>query len=68
MANKTVNVTNINCGHCTSTIERELAEIEGIISVKADKDTKTVAIEWDELILAWTQITDLLDEIGYPAA
>lgn len=68
MANKTVNVTNINCGHCTSTIERELSELEGVTSVKADIDTKTVTIEWDELIVAWTRITDFLDEIGYPAA
>lgn len=68
MATKTINVNNINCGHCTSTIERELAELDGITSVKADIDTKTVTIEWDELILAWTRITDFLDEIGYPAA
>ena len=68
MTNNTIKVSNINCGHCTSTIERELAELEGITSVKADVDTKTVAIEWNELSIAWTQITDLLDEIGYPAA
>jgi copper chaperone CopZ len=68
MANKTVTVTNINCEHCTNTIEREVAELEGITSVKADKHTKTVTIEWNELIVAWTQITDLLSEIGYPAA
>lgn len=68
MANKTVNVTNINCEHCTNTIERELAELKGITSVKADVDTKTVTVEWNELTVAWTQITDLLYEIGYPAA
>ena len=68
MTKNTVTVSNINCGHCTSTIERELSELEGIISVKADVNTKTVAIEWNELSIAWTQITDLLDEIGYPAA
>ncbi len=68
MTNKTIKVSNINCGHCTGTIERELADLEGITSVKADVDTKTVAIEWNESSIAWTQITDLLDEIGYPAA
>ena len=46
MATKTVNIHNINCGHCTSTIEREVGEIEGVTSVKADKDSKTVTIEF----------------------
>ena len=68
MKNNTVKVSNITCGHCTSTIEREISELEGITSVKADIDTQTVTVEWNELTVAWEQITDLLHEIGYPAA
>jgi copper chaperone len=67
MASKTIKVPNISCGHCTSTIEREVSELEGIISVKADKDSKRVNIEWNEPPLTWAQITALLTDIGYPA-
>ncbi|MCP4701068.1 MAG: heavy metal transporter [Gammaproteobacteria bacterium] len=67
MASKTVNVPNISCGHCTAAIERKVSELEGVISVKADKDSKTVVVEWSEPPAVWTQIADLLTEIGYPS-
>jgi len=54
MASKTVKIPKINCGHCTSTIEREVGELEGITSVKADKENKEVTIEWNET--TWTKI------------
>ncbi|OQW94903.1 MAG: hypothetical protein BWK79_04380 [Beggiatoa sp. IS2] len=67
MAIKTVKVSNISCGHCTNTIERELKELTGIISVKAEKESKQVTVEWQEPPTTWTIIADLLKEIGYPA-
>jgi len=67
MTSKTVKVSNISCGHCTSTIERELSDLEGVTSVKADKESKTVTIEWNEPPITWKKIADLLNEIGYPA-
>jgi copper chaperone len=67
MAVKTVKVPNISCGHCTNTIERELKELNGIIAVKAEKQSQQVTIEWQEATTTWTAITDLLKEIGYPA-
>jgi copper ion binding protein len=67
MANKTVKVPKINCGHCTGTIEREVGELEGVTSVKAEIDSKIVTIEWNDPPANWKQIDDLLTEIGYPA-
>ncbi|MCK5720359.1 MAG: cation transporter [Thiomargarita sp.] len=66
MPNKTANISNINCGHCTNTIEQELADLEGIVTVKASKEDKTVTIEWNEPPATWGKITELLVEIGYP--
>lgn len=66
MSIKTVNIPNISCQHCTNTIERELSELQAIISVKADAETKMVTIEWNESAADWNQIADLLDEIGFP--
>ncbi|MFK5971104.1 MAG: heavy metal-associated domain-containing protein [Candidatus Marithrix sp.] len=66
MTIKTVTIPKISCEHCTGTIERELGELKGINSVIANKDNKTVAIDWDETIGSWEQITTLLEEISFP--
>ncbi len=36
METKTVKIPAISCGHCVNTIEREVGQLEGIVSVKAD--------------------------------
>jgi copper chaperone len=67
METKTFQAPAIHCGHCTMTIERELGEMEGVKSVKAAQDTKTVTVSW-EAPATWDKIKALMDEIGYPAA
>ena len=66
MAQETLNVPNISCGHCVSAIESELAEVEGVTSVKADADSKTVVVQYDAPA-SIEKIRDTLDEINYPA-
>ena len=66
MQTKTITVPNISCGHCVKTIESEVSELGGIVSVKADEATKKVTVRWDEP-QKWERIAALLDEIGYPA-
>jgi copper chaperone len=65
METKTFTVPNINCGHCTRTIENELNQLKGITYVKAEVDSKKVTIEW-EAPLHWKDIRELLEAIGYP--
>lgn len=65
MQTKTVTVPNISCGHCTHTIEMELGDLAGVQHVKADLDSKQVAVEWGEPA-TWEQIEALLVEIHYP--
>ena len=59
-------VPNISCGHCVSAIESELADLDGVISVKADADTKTVTVQWNAPATI-KSIRAALDEINYPA-
>ena len=47
MSKETLTIPNISCGHCVSAIETELADMEGVTSVKADAATKTVTVQWD---------------------
>ena len=67
MASKTFQVPNISCHHCVMTIQRELGELEGVVSATGDVETKAVTVEW-ESPATWDGIKSLLDEINYPAA
>lgn len=64
MESKTVTVPNINCGHCTHTIEMELADLSGVQNVKADMESRQVLVEWDQPA-TWEKIESLLVEINY---
>jgi copper chaperone CopZ len=66
MATKTFKVPNISCGHCVMTIEREVSELEGVASVKAEQASKMVTVEWNEPSTNWDTIRALLEEINYP--
>jgi len=65
MHEKSVSVPGISCGHCVGTIEREIGEVEGVRTVRADATTKRVEIAW-EAPAEWPAIAALLAEIGYP--
>jgi copper chaperone CopZ len=67
MANKTFEVPNISCGHCVMTVEREVGELDGVASVKADEATKMVTVEWNDPA-TWEGIHALLVEINYAPA
>lgn len=68
MTSKTVNVPGISCGHCVATIEREVGELSGVSSVKADQASRQVTISWDPETTDWVAIERHLEEINYPPA
>lgn len=58
------NVPNISCGHCVHTIQSEVSELDGVKSVKASNDTKSVEIQF-EAPATEEQIVALMKEINY---
>lgn len=66
MITVTYTVPAISCGHCTHTIETEVSELQGVQSVKAEIETKKVAITFD-VPASEEKIKALLAEINYPA-
>jgi copper ion binding protein len=66
MMTKTFKVPNISCGHCVMTIEREVGEVEGVNSVKAEQESRMVTVAWNEPPASWDAIQSLLEEINYP--
>ena len=67
MQTKTVTIPNISCGHCVNTVQNEVSELDGVVSVTADEGTKQATISWDAP-QTWEGIAALLEEIDYPAA
>jgi len=65
MEERKVTVPGINCGHCTKTIETELAELDGVRAVTASVTTKEVTVRFGPPA-SWGQIVTLLQEIGFP--
>lgn len=66
MEEKTVHVPAISCRHCVLTVKREIEELEGVISVDGNKETKEISVRW-EAPATLAQITDILMVIGFPA-
>lgn len=63
----TLNVPDISCGHCKSSIEGAVSELEGIDSVEVTIDARTVAVTYaDDLSLE--TIVGAIEEQGYEVA
>ena len=61
-----LNVPNISCNHCVHTIEMEIGELDGVINVKADAETRTVDIDFSDPATKQL-LLETLSEINYPA-
>ena len=66
MNTRTVDVPGISCGHCVMTIEREVGELEGVDSVRAEQESKRVTISWDPEATDWVVIEETMKEIHFP--
>jgi len=66
MPSKNFTIENISCEHCVKNIKNELNDLEGIISVEIDQESKQVEVSWQEP-LTWEEIKNLLEEINYPS-
>ncbi|HDQ72230.1 MAG TPA: heavy metal transporter [Chloroflexi bacterium] len=67
MNTQALSVPNISCNHCVMTIERELRNLEGVVAVDANAETKQVVVKWDDPA-SLEEIKALLTEINYPPA
>ena len=55
----------IHCNHCIHTIEMELNDLDGVKNVKADLNTKSVNISYDDPA-DLKKMVSVLREINYP--
>lgn len=66
MTEITYTVPAMHCGHCTAAVERELSQVDGVQSVRADLETKKVVVLGEQLDDA--ALRAAIDEAGYEAA
>ena len=52
MIRKTYSVPDVSCNHCKMTIERALGGLTGIFEVEVDVAAKTVAVAFDDEVIA----------------
>ncbi|MBT3347096.1 MAG: heavy-metal-associated domain-containing protein [Thiotrichales bacterium] len=65
---KTVNVANVMCGGCSSTIESNLTEMDGVNKVEVNVEKKSVTLEFEDSRVdeVMAKVTEKLTELGYP--
>ncbi|MDI6817347.1 MAG: heavy-metal-associated domain-containing protein [Actinomycetota bacterium] len=59
--------TAVSCAHCLSLLINGLEQLDGIVSVSADKKTNTLSIDFDPSISDADDIRARLRDLGFAA-
>lgn len=62
----TLQAPDISCGHCVSSVQNRLGNLEGIQNVTASAETKLINVEFDPARISLDKIESELDDEGYP--
>jgi copper chaperone len=65
MAEKTLKVPDMSCGHCKAAVEGELNKLSGVKHSKANVEKGTVEVSYDEGTAATEDLKDAIEEAGY---
>ncbi|PWU67679.1 MULTISPECIES: copper chaperone CopZ [Gracilibacillus] len=65
MTNTTLNVEGMSCGHCVSSIEGSVGELNGVEAVKVHLDDAKVDVTFDSEIVDLKVIKETIEEQGY---
>ncbi|WP_411842714.1 copper chaperone CopZ [Salinicoccus sp. HZC-1] len=65
MAQKTIEVQGMTCGHCKSSVEGALSELDGVNSADVNLEANNVAVEYDESKVNESSMTEAIEDQGY---
>ncbi|GAA3716117.1 copper chaperone CopZ [Salinicoccus jeotgali] len=65
MAQKTIKVEGMTCGHCKSAVEGALNELDGITSANVDLDADKVDVEYDDQKVTESSMVEAIEDQGY---
>lgn len=67
MTTETINVPEVHCDHCISSIEGALGPVSGVESASVDLDTRTVTVTHDDTV-SRDELVTLIEDQGYEVA
>lgn len=65
MSQEILNVEGMSCGHCKSTVESALNNIDGVTSAEVNLENGQVSVQYDESKVAVSQMKDAIEDQGY---
>ena len=65
MKEQVLEVPEVHCGHCVSSIEGAVGSLDGVEEGKVDLDRKDVTVAFDETALSVDQIVKAIEGQGY---
>ena len=68
MTTTQLNVPDISCGHCKSSIEGAVADLDGVERVEVTIDAKTVDLSFNGDAISLDSIIDTIEDQGYEVA
>jgi copper chaperone CopZ len=68
METVTLSVPTVHCHACKLSIEEALDELGGVDESRVDLATRTVTLTYDPDVVELPEITEALDDAGYPVA
>jgi len=61
----TLKVSGMTCAMCVKTIEMALSELDGVRAAKANLNSETVFVDFDESKVSLNQIIRAIEDVGY---
>ena len=65
MANKTLSVSGMTCGHCEQTVKQAVSEIIGVREVGVNLERKEVTVGFDETKVTVENILAIIEATGF---
>jgi copper chaperone len=59
-----INVEGMSCSHCVNTVNRALREVEGVVAVDVDMQSKTATVEHSDTT-TFDSMKIAIEEAGY---
>jgi len=65
MTSRTLNVPEISCGHCKSSIEAAVTPLDGVDRVEVQIEAQTVEVDFDGRDETLATIVTAIEDVGY---
>jgi copper chaperone len=68
MTSTTLSVPDISCGHCKSSIEGAVGDLDGVSKVDVAIEARTVDLDFDDSAVTLDAIVEAIEGQGYEVA